>query len=100
MSTDHLGMTVLGSDACFALLVTETVGRLAVVIGDRPEIYPVNFVLDRGGIVIRTAAGTKLAAAVAGKGVAFEVDGTVDDEAWSVIVKGAATEIEDMYEVV
>jgi uncharacterized protein len=57
--------------------------------------------VDGGDLVFRTAEGTKLAASVLGRGVAFEVDG-VDDaagEAWSVIVKGHAVEITGMYEL-
>ena len=50
--------------------------------------------------MFRTAEGTKLAASVLGRGVAFEVDGLDADagEAWSVIVKGHAVEIERMYD--
>ncbi|MET0143620.1 MAG: pyridoxamine 5'-phosphate oxidase family protein [Ilumatobacteraceae bacterium] len=58
--------------------------------------------VDRGGIVFRTAEGTKLAASVLGRGVAFEVDGLDDEagEAWSVIVKGHAVEIDGMYDLI
>jgi len=101
MTTDHLGMTVLAGEDCFELLRGETVGRLAVSIRDHPEIFPINYTVDRGGIVFRTAEGTKLAAAVLGRGVAFEVDGADEGagEAWSVIVKGHAVEITGMYEL-
>lgn len=102
MTTDHIGSTVLSTDACFDLLRGATVGRLAISIRDRPDIFPINYVVDRGGIVFRTAEGTKLAAAVLGRGVAFEIDGLDSDagEAWSVIVKGNAVEIEGMYELI
>ena len=101
MTTDHLGTTVLSTDACFDLLRGQTIGRLAVSIRDHPDIFPINYVVDRGGIVFRTAEGTKLAASVLGRGVAFEVDGLDDDagEAWSVIMKGHAVEIDGMYEL-
>ena len=51
--------------------------------------------------MFRTAEGTKLAASVLGRGVAFEVDGldAAAGEAWSVVVKGHAVEIERMYDV-
>ena len=77
-------------------------GRLAVSIRDHPDIFPINYVVDRGGVVFRTAEGTKLAASVLGRGVAFEIDGLDPDagEAWSVIVKGHAVEIERMYDVI
>ena len=62
---------------------------------------PINYVVDHGTVVFRTAEGTKLAGAVLGTGVAFEVDGldTVAKEAWSVVVKGRATEIHAMHEL-
>ena len=52
--------------------------------------------------MFRTAAGTKLDAAVVGPAVAFEIDGLDEaaGEAWSVVVKGPASEIESMYDVV
>ena len=101
MTTDRLGATVLSTETCLELLRGETVGRLAVSIRDHPDIFPINYTVDRGGIVFRTAEGAKLAASVLGRGVAFEVDGLDLDagEAWSVVVKGHAVEIEGMYEL-
>jgi nitroimidazol reductase NimA-like FMN-containing flavoprotein (pyridoxamine 5'-phosphate oxidase superfamily) len=102
MTTDHLGMAMLSRSACFDLLRGQTVGRLAVVDHGRPEIFPLNYVVDDEWIVFRTAAGTKLDAAVVAPDVAFEVDGLDEaaGEAWSVVVKGPASEIEGMYELV
>ena len=101
MITDHIGSTILSGDECLDLLRAQTVGRLAVSIRDLPDIFPINYTVDGGGIVFRTAEGTKLAASVLGRGVAFEVDGVddVESEAWSVIVKGHAVEITGMYEL-
>ena len=101
MTTDRHGLTVLSTDACFELLRSQNVGRLAVSIREHPDIFPINYVVDRGGIVFRTAEGTKLAASLLGRGVAFEID-ALDAEAgvaWSVVVKGDAVEIERMYEL-
>ena len=94
-------MTVLATNESFQLLRSSTVGRLAVSITDHPDIFPINFVIDHGCIVFRTAEGTKLAAAVFGRGVAFEVDGydQASGEAWSVVVKGHAVEIEQMHDL-
>jgi nitroimidazol reductase NimA-like FMN-containing flavoprotein (pyridoxamine 5'-phosphate oxidase superfamily) len=96
-----LGITILEANACWQLLRQADVGRLAVSVGECPDIFPVNFVVDHGTIVFRTAEGTKLAAAVLGRAVAFEIDGydAAAGEAWSVVVKGAATEIERMQDV-
>lgn len=101
MRTDRFGMTVLDAETCLELLRTQPVGRLAVAIREHPDIFPINFVVDRGSVVFRTAEGTKLAASVLGRGVAFEVDGLDQDaqEAWSVVVKGRAVELEQMHEL-
>jgi uncharacterized protein len=101
MRTDRLGITVLETNTCWDVLRSSDVGRLAVSIGNRPDIFPVNFVVDHGTVVFRTAEGTKLAAAVLGQAVAFEVDGYDADagEAWSVVIKGRAVEIERMQDV-
>jgi uncharacterized protein len=88
------GVTNLEANACWALLRSHEVGRLALSIDDRPEIFPVNYVVDHGTVVFRTAEGTKLAGSVE-RGVAFEADGYEPGtgEAWSVVVKGRAEEI-------
>jgi nitroimidazol reductase NimA-like FMN-containing flavoprotein (pyridoxamine 5'-phosphate oxidase superfamily) len=101
MKTDRLGMSILEANQCWELLRSSEVGRLAVSIGDHPDIFPVNFVVEHGNVVFRTAEGTKLAAAVLGTAVAFEVDGYDADagEAWSVVIKGRAVEIERMQDV-
>ena len=101
MKTDRLGITILEANQSWALLRSSEVGRLAVSIGNHPDIFPVNFVVDHGTVVFRTAEGTKLAAAVLGTAVAFEVDGYDADagEAWSVVIKGRAVEIERMQDV-
>ena len=94
MATDEPtpGVTHLEPPACWALLRSHEVGRLAVSIGDRPDIFPINYVVDHGAVVFRTAEGTKLAGAIKGEAVAFEADGYEPDsgEAWSVVVKGHA----------
>ena len=72
-----------------ALLREAVVGRLAVVIEGRPDIFPVNHVVDHGTVVFRTARGSKFWGA-AGLPVAFEVDGydASSGYAWSVVVHG------------
>lgn len=93
--------TVLSVSESWALLREAQVGRLAVVIDDHPEIFPVNHIVDHGTVVFRTAEGTKLAAAV-GRQVAFEADGydVGTGEAWSVVVKGKAYEVKQLHEVI
>ncbi len=84
----------LTRERCLELLGREEVGRLAVVVGGRPDIMPVNYLLDGEGVVIRTAEGTKLRAA-SGAPVAFEIDGLDRYRriGWSVVVHGIAHEV-------
>jgi uncharacterized protein len=67
------------------------IGRLALA-GPRPVIFPVNYAVDRGNIVLRTDPGTKFHAAVRESYVAFEVDWVEPNwqTGWSVVVRGQA----------
>jgi nitroimidazol reductase NimA-like FMN-containing flavoprotein (pyridoxamine 5'-phosphate oxidase superfamily) len=64
-------------------------------------VFPVNYVLDRHTVVIRTEEGTKLAAASHGSRACFEVDGTdaATHTGWSVIVRGEVTEVTEAAEL-
>lgn len=75
------------------------IGRLAVLHDGAPDIFPVNFVVEHGTVVLRTAAGTKYDAA-RNHPVAFEVDGydVESGEAWSVVARGHAVEVRDVDE--
>lgn len=98
---EQQGMTILTTDECWELLRHADVGRLGVAINNHPDIFPINFVADHGTVVFRTGEGTKLAAALLGVGVALEIDGVdaTAAEAWSVVVKGTAVEIEHIQEL-
>lgn len=91
----------ISPDVCWSHVRGTAVGRLAVVVDGRPEIFPVNHVVDHGSVVFRTAAGTKLAGA-GGHPVAFECDGVDVDTgtAWSVVLKGRAYVVRRIEEVV
>ena len=43
---------------CWAHLRSGVVGRVAVVHDGRPDIFPVNFVVDHGSVVFRTGSGS------------------------------------------
>ena len=94
----QVGATHLDVGACWALLRRTSVGRLAVVVEGRAEIFPVNYVVDHGTVVFRTSPGTKLAAVIDGGPVTFEIDGLDRDsnEAWSVVLTGRAEEVRDL----
>ena len=85
----------LSREECLLLLGREALGRVSVSIGALPLILPVNYSLFDGAIVLRTAQGTKLGAALAGTVVGFEIDGTDTGHTtgWSVLVIGHAREI-------
>jgi uncharacterized protein len=97
MNTDDNGLEVLSPTECLLLATTMQVGRIAFSEQALPAIQPVNFVLDDGCVIIRTAEGTKLAAAIRNAIVAFEVD-DFDAEAragWSVTLVGRAESVRD-----
>jgi hypothetical protein len=98
--TEYEPITILDRRECWELLRTQDVGRLGIAIANKPDIFPINFIVDHGTVVFRTAEGTKFAAAVLGEAVAFECDGYDPEagEAWSVVLKGTAVEVENMYE--
>ena len=99
--TDRHGLEILDEETCWQLLSTSYVGRLAVSIANQPEMFPVNYAVDGRTLVFVTAEGTKLAAAVLGEGVAFEIDAAdpLFHTGWSVVVRGHAREIEQMDEL-
>lgn len=96
--TDKPAIEELDVDQCWANLRQRWVGRLAVSVNNRPDIFPVNYVVDAGTVVVQTAPGFKLAAAVLGSGVAFEVDeiDEVTRSGWSVVIHGKAKEVESL----
>ena len=94
-------LEVLDSAACLDLLGTLDVGRCAWVAEDgRVVVLPVNFAIEEGDIVFRSAAGAKLAAARAGQRFSFEGDDVEPAlrTGWSVLVTGRASEVGDPVE--
>lgn len=101
MTDQERDLEDLTVDECWMLLAKKSVGRLAVSINNKPDIFPVNYRVDDDTLVIRTAPGLKLAASTLGEGVAFEVD-DLDEmrhTGTSVVVRGSATEIERLDEL-
>jgi uncharacterized protein len=88
-------ITVLSEDECWYLLASRTLGRLVTVVAGQPEIFPVNFVVQRRTVLFRTAEGRKLLSAVMDDRVAFEVDDHDFEAGWSVVVKGRAEVMSD-----
>jgi nitroimidazol reductase NimA-like FMN-containing flavoprotein (pyridoxamine 5'-phosphate oxidase superfamily) len=88
------GLVVLPAEECWKRLRSHELGRVGVVVGGRPQVFPVNYAVVQGAVVFRTGVGVKLDAARLGP-VCFEIDGW-DDRAgtgWSVMVQGSAREV-------
>lgn len=90
----------LSVDTCLHLLSQHTVGRLGIDDGDGPLILPVNYVLDRGSVVIRSDPGLKVDLANERAPAAFEIDGVDHTRhlGWSVLIRGLLGQIDDLEE--
>jgi nitroimidazol reductase NimA-like FMN-containing flavoprotein (pyridoxamine 5'-phosphate oxidase superfamily) len=88
----------LPEQECWEILDRVRFGRLAMAPMGDPDIFPVNFLVDGSTILMRTAAGTKLADLVINSAVAVETDGQEGDVAWSVIAKGRARMVDSFTE--
>lgn len=96
METGSSGMEVLTEEECMGLLAASQVGRVGIVVGAQPLIFPVNYLFDAGSIVVRTNAGTMLGGASLAH-VAFEIDGfdPARRSGWSVLVQGVGHDVTD-----
>ncbi len=99
MSVVDDGVDVLPVSECWDLLAGVTLGRLVTSVGGQPEIFPVNYVVQRRTILFRTAEGTKLVSTAINNRVLFEVDDHNVAEGWSVIVKGTARSLRTYEEI-
>ncbi|GAA4368712.1 pyridoxamine 5'-phosphate oxidase family protein [Agromyces bauzanensis] len=94
----------LTEDECWQRIAEASFGRVAAAAAGEVDIFPVNHAVDSHGadartIVFRTSPGTKLIELTIHEGVAFEVDGFTDAEAFSVVVKGTAEQFDRRGEV-
>ena len=81
-------------EECRALLGSQQVGRLGVIVDGYPLIMPVNFALDHDVVVLRKRAGSTLAA-LQHANVTLQIDQIepVTHSGWSVLVRGLAEEV-------
>ncbi len=100
MWTDQRGSELLFLAECRRLLAAAAkeglTGRLGISTQRAPIIQPVNFAYHQSQIVVRLGSG-HMADIISGALVAFEVD-HVDQKthtAWSVLVRGLATPLEE-----
>lgn len=94
----------LEDDECWRLIEAAPFGRVAAAAAGEVDIFTVNHKVDRAGvdgpaIVFRTAPGTKLIELTIHANVAFQIDGYDDAEAYSVVVKGQARELDRSSEI-
>lgn len=92
-------ITELPPHQIWARLREAPIGRLAVCVDGRPEIFPLNHVVDHASLVFRTASGTKTDA-LPNAAVAYEADGEdlADGAVWSVVIHGIAREITGLHD--
>ena len=97
VNVDWSGQEVLSPDECWRLLDAAPVGRVGFVDDGSPVILPVNFALDGHAIAFRSAAGSKLGAAIMERPVCLEVDhwDALSHTGWSVLAKGTAEHVLD-----
>lgn len=81
---------ILSAGECWALLATHALGRLVTHAEGRPEIFPVNYVVQHKTVLFRTDEGTKLVSAAMNNQVLFEADEHNVAEGWSVVIRGVA----------
>jgi uncharacterized protein len=94
-SGDDASLDEIDVEECWKLLATQPVGRVAIIVGHYPLVFPVNFSLDGHDIMYRTGVGAKLHS-IRRSNVTFEVD-EIDPfhrSGWSVMVKGVAQEVD------
>ena len=87
---DEEVVTWLSQEECWQMLQEEEFGRLAFRLVDEVHITPVNYAVDHGTLLFRSAGGNKLLSAALDSEVAFEIDRYGDHHARSVVVRGTS----------
>ena len=90
MYEESQAISILSETECWNLLSSVALGRLVTSVDGRPDIFPVNFVVQHRTVLFRTAEGAKLVSTAINDHVLFEADDHGVTEGWSVIVKGRA----------
>lgn len=99
MSTEESPGQIMSNDEAWRFLEHTRFGRLALSVGNQPDIFPINYLAHDGKLLMRTNPGTKLAELTINDSVAFEIDGLAENEAWSVVLKGTARVLESQTEI-
>lgn len=101
MELDRNSLEVLSREECIQLLSSTSVARVGVTVDALPVIVPVNFIVAGDHVLLRSAAGTKLTAALANSVIALEADSVdgVSHAGWSVLVQGMSRVLDDPHEI-
>lgn len=97
--TERGNAAVLDDAECWQLLEARELGRLAVSVADRPDIYPITYRAYEGRVYFRTAQGSKLLELTINGHVALEIDDVGADSAVSVVLHGTARQLDDDEEI-
>jgi hypothetical protein len=95
VTTEDAPVEELTIAECWELLDLEEFGRLAYRLVDEVHLVPINYAVDEGTLLFRTASGNKLLAAALHSDVAFEIDWHDDLAAWSVVVRGQLRQLDE-----
>ena len=96
---DETPILALDDDQSWKLIEGTKHGRLVVIVGGEPDIFPVNYAVSGRKLYLRTAPGSKLAEVTINPKVLFETDGILSDEAWSVVMRGTARVLDKSSEI-
>ncbi len=100
ITAPEAAVTSLDPAACWAMLVSTEIGRLATSVDGKPDIFPINFAVHDGTILFRSAPGSKLENLTSNPMVAFEADGVSTRWYWSVVVHGTAVRLHDADDII
>ncbi len=87
----------LSTAECWAFLEQHEFGRLAYVLDGGADIVPINYCVDDGQLLFRTAQGSKFVGVMSDATAAFEVDAFEAETAISVVVRGLAVELPESH---
>lgn len=92
-------ITQLSAEDALKFLSERSLGRLAISINGRPDVFPVNYAIharspDDVVVYIRASAGNKLFATAVGSPLALETDLVETETATSAILYGTARQVQ------
>jgi nitroimidazol reductase NimA-like FMN-containing flavoprotein (pyridoxamine 5'-phosphate oxidase superfamily) len=88
--TEQQVVGVMTTEECWEMLRANEFGRLAFHLGGEVHLTPINYAVDHGTLLFRTAEGSKLLGVEMNPDVAFEIDEFDEHHARSVVVRGVA----------